>query len=222
MSYKQVTIGFDTLPRWAQDEVTTYLGPNRGNNPIYLQLCEGGEAHVGGVTDEYSRRRVVGRNGQGETVYLDSMYYESLTVATPREKAAYFGGKQPLPLDGAILTIVDGYKCNPTRLYVHADGPYARLADNQPTGDELTPLQLAVLQLYVGLNTGGRKWEMDSKRIPPALVKETAQELAELGLFSITRNGAVRKTLRAHQIHDNSRYDRADWPALIKEWRLSR
>lgn len=222
---KRVEIKYEELPAWAKAEVVSYLGKHKAPHVFTnVDVCES-TMSIAGVTDEYSARVVVGRNGEGKMVRLHSGYYESLVNARPDERAAYLGGKIDTDKDGAILTVQKGPYLNTATLYVMKDGKYAHLADNQATADLPTWLR-ATLRYYAGLNSRGRKDAIWRYNIDEAMVKAGAVELEKQGLVKINKRGAVTVTVEGRQVSNKDRYEmdpyRVDWAACAAEWRASK
>lgn len=204
-------IEFSDLPKWAQDAAQSHIG---GKARPHTWLCVGEVASVGHVPDDYSRQVVMAyRNGETKTA--SSGYYESLINAGKTERAMYFGGDVPLPVDGAILRIVIGPH-NFIWFYVHPQGPWASIGRRltSPEQTDLNIVQATVLGMVVGLTSAGRKDALARYRIPVKLYETVLEELAGKGLVKINKAGAVQATILGRQIRGTS-YGSSWW----YEWR---
>lgn len=226
---KRIRIRVTELPTWAQAIVTRYFGKDidqldkrTASMPVYITVADDGVVHVGGVGHENGKSTVYARNEEGETMALDSGYYDSWTVNSPEQKAIYMGGKVPIRAGDAMLKIERFMSVHAIDLYVHGSGPYAGIAQRLTSGDELSELQMGVVHLYCGLTTAGRKWQIEYKRIPSTLVEQVTDQLVDKGLFKRSKNGAIRKTQEVQLLASNAGLQpHVDWPALIKEWKES-
>jgi hypothetical protein len=225
---KRIKIRVTDLPAWAQDIVQRYfnadidqLDRRTASLPVYITLGDG-QVYLGGVGHENGKSTVYARNEEDEIMALSSGYYDSWLNNTPEQRAIYQGGKVPIREGDALLKIERFMSIHTIDLLVHSNGPHASLAQRLESGDGPSEIQMAVVHLYCGLTSAGRKWQMEYARIPEELVKQVTDQLVELGLFKRSKNGAIRKTQEAQLLHSNAGLQpHTDWPKLIKEWRES-
>lgn len=78
---------------------------------------------------------------------------------------------------------------------IHTPGAPGLLGAGDNTAQELSRVQTMVLGWLVGLTSAGRKDALIRYRFPQYMYDRICQELAEMGLAKIAKNGAVRVTL---------------------------
>jgi len=200
MGITGLDIKFEDLPEWARKEIGKHIGERK--RP-HTWLVVGKVAHVGGTSSDYNRTIVIAY-GKGQFKTEQGCYYESMINATPTQRAVYMGGKVELPEEGAMIQIETGYPRDYVWFYVHPNGPWAEIGRliAGPEQLHLNPVQEAVLHMIVGLNSRGRKDELDRNWIPVQLYEHVCQELAEKQLVKINKAGAVRAEMLAHQVRD--------------------
>lgn len=191
---KQILLDNSDVPAWVRDEVYNI---SRSKPRVRLHVVEDGTVYVSGPTYDYSRRYLIARNKDGETLKIASGYYESYLNMTQTERAVFQGGNVRLPDDGVILS-VDTHAKVPD-LYVSPAHPLASLARRLPSSKlELDEVERMVLEHFCGLNSKGRKDAVWRYSIPQRLIDEYARILQEHGLVKINKRGAVTVTTKGH------------------------
>jgi len=204
----RIEVELKDLPAWVQEQSALHVGKNKRPR-CFIEPVEK-TANVGSTWHDNARQVIVGRNGNGETVTLRGGYYDSIMNFTREELFGYMGGKTDLPIDGAMLQISLFYKGDTITMYIRRDGPYMKLLNGLSDGAELSQIQMAVLNLYVGLTTKGRKDTIARDHIPQSLVNVVTQELVDMGYLKINKAGAVSKTVEGRRMDDQCRMKR-EW-----------
>ena len=202
---EKILIDYKELPAWVRKEMASINAHRKPH--AYLHICRDGKAHVGGPLYDWSRVILVAQNGNGETMAVQSGYYDSYLNMTDVERAVYHGGAINIPDDGAVLEYDTHavYK----HLHVTPKHPLAALARRLDAGDgQLDEVERAVLAFYAGYNSRGRKDAKWRYNIPEWLIVKYTGILESKSLVKVNKAGAVTVTLNGK---NTANAQRPDW-----------
>lgn len=196
-----VLLEYKDMPEWARIELAKIT---RSQPKWYLKICKDNIAHVGGTPNDYGRKHVVVRRGDGEVMHLRGGYYESYLNHSKLERATYNGGPINLPDNGSVLE----YETHGKHLTIHvpANHPDAQLANRLDDDTDLDETEAMILKLYADHSSSGRKDAIWRYRIPRALIDMHLPSLEERGLIRISKNGAITVTVKGKRVCNSRNY----------------
>lgn len=178
-------VKFNDLPEWVKAESKKVMPHNHPAS--YISIGE--TVSFGMVTYDYARRVIVARNGQGRIMSVSSGYGRSAINMSKAEYAIYEGGEIQLTPDRTIVEIITA---PPTlTMFLHPSNAPKLL----PQKTELSEDEYAVLCVLVSRTSAGRKYEWDHYRVPQKWLSKRIESLADKGMVSVSKNGAVRVTV---------------------------
>jgi len=184
---------------WIPDEIGLFLGQRK--RP-YVFITASPTVHVHGTADNAIGKVVVRDTVTGAQESIRGTHRGVNINASDKENAVNSGGSFPIQPSRVAVAMIDGYKYTHVHVYVHPENaPPAP----EPECDDLTPMQVTVLGALNGLTSRGRKDFWRRNHIPKSVVDGVTQELADKGLVTICKNGAVRMRKEGKRANDDIR-----------------
>ena len=176
------TVKLSDMPSWVRAAIREHLGSSRPT----CRIIYTSRPDIGPVWHEACCRHLIARRADGQTVCLDSGYYDSLPNAPSVQQMAYFGGAMSLPPTGALLELLTLPKR--ATLYLHPAAAPATLPDHVI----LTDPQYRVLEIVGTLVSSYRPEAYREAGIRRAELGTIIEALQEQGLLDRRRAITIR------------------------------